>query len=180
MRAAILVNGVPASGKSTVARLIAAETASPLLTLDTIKEAFFNHLGTGDRFYNRTLGRASYEAVFALIADFPDGVTAVIDAWFGFQPIETLERHIARAGLGQIVELWCHAPPAIIGARYLARVSERPAGHLGAGYVPELIELASRAGPTGRFPVIDVDTSDPRATAGLVVRVRDALRRPSN
>ena len=179
MKAAILVNGVPASGKSTVARAIAAGAAWPLLTLDTIKEAFFNHLGTGDRLYNRTLGKASYEAIFALIADFPEGMTAVIDAWFGFQPVETLDQHIARAGIAKTVEVWCHAAPEIIGARYMARVGQRPGGHLGAEYVPELIELAKRAKPTGRFPVINVDTSNPPAAGELIAQIRAELARSS-
>ena len=73
MKRVVLVNGVPASGKSTVARTIAETNSWPLLALDTLKEALFAHLGTGDRDYNRLLGRASYQAVFALIGDFPDG-----------------------------------------------------------------------------------------------------------
>lgn len=179
MKAAILVNGVPASGKSTVARVISKEGAWPLLTLDTIKEAFFNHLGTGDRIYNRTLGKASYEAIFALIADFPHESVTVVDAWFGFQPLETLDQHMARAGIGKAVEVWCNAAPEEIGARYLSRVSRRPGGHLGADYVPELIDLARRANPTGRFPLIDVDTSTPEAAKGIVAQIREMLARSS-
>lgn len=180
MKAAILVNGVPASGKSSVARAISTEAAWPLLALDTIKEAFFNHLGLGDRLYNRTLGKASYEAIFASIAGFPEDTTTVIDAWFGFQPMEILEQHIARAGLTHIVEIWCHAPPDVIGARYMARVAQRPGGHLGADYVPELIELAARAKPTGGFPVIDVDTTKQLAVSSLLKRIRTELASTSN
>ena len=173
MKTAILVNGVPASGKSTVARAIAAETGWPLLSLDTIKEAFFAHLGTGDRVYNRSLGKASYEAIFALIGDFPAGSNVIIDAWFGFQPLDVLTGHIARAGLSRIVEVWCHAPPGVVASRYMSRVEGRSEGHLGAGYVPELIELAGRAKPLGPFPVIDADTT----MANMEARVTEALRR---
>jgi glucokinase len=63
-RAAILVNGVPASGKSTVSRTISAALAVPLLALDTVKEALFAELGTGDRLHNRRFGRASYGAIW--------------------------------------------------------------------------------------------------------------------
>jgi len=73
MRRAVLVNGVPASGKSTVARLISSRRNWPLLGLDVIKEPFFAHLGVGDREYNRKLGRASYQATFDLIEGFPVG-----------------------------------------------------------------------------------------------------------
>jgi glucokinase len=167
MKRAVLVNGVPASGKSTVARAVAEARGWPLLTLDTIKEAFFAHIGTGDRDYNRLLGRASYQAIFALIEDFPDGATTVVDAWFGFQPIELLQGHLARAGIGEVAEIWCHAPADIIGERYRTRLDTRHPGHLGASYVPELIALAERAKPLGSYPLFDVDTTQPLDRAAL-------------
>lgn len=158
MRRAVLVNGVPASGKSTVARRVAAEFVWPLLTLDAIKEPFFEHVGVGDREHNRRLGRASYHAIFNLIADFPDGCVPVIDAWFGFQPLDVLQGHLARARIDAAVELWCHAEPEVVGARYAARVEGRPPGHPGLDYVPELVALARRARPLGAYPCLALDT----------------------
>ena len=167
MKRAVFVNGVPASGKSTVARAVSEAMNWPLLTLDTVKEAFFAHLGTGDRDYNRLLGKASYQAMFALIKDFPDKSVTVIDAWFGFQPVEVLQSHIAHAGLGGIAEIWCHAPGSVVGARYEARLAGRHAGHLGASYVPELTALADKAKPLGLFPRYEVDTTQPLDRAAL-------------
>lgn len=161
MKRVLLVNGVPASGKSTVARAVSQANTWPLLTLDTIKEAFFDHLGTGDRDFNRLLGKASYQAIFAAIAEFPEGTTAVVDAWFGFQPLETLQNHLARAGAGQVAEIWCHAPATVIGERYRARLDHRHAGHLGASYVPELIKLAGTARAMGAYPLLEVETTRP-------------------
>jgi glucokinase len=178
MKTAVLVNGVPASGKSTVARALADATGWPLLTLDTIKEAFFAHLGVGDREYNRKLGRASYEAIFALAADFSGGSTIVFDAWFGFQPPEVLERHLARAKIGGTVELWCQATPDVVGARYAARLGQRSAGHLGADYVPELIELAKTAKPLGPYPSLAVDTTQPLALDEVLRWIHGARLKP--
>jgi glucokinase len=168
MKRAVLVNGIPASGKSTVARAISVAKNWPLLTLDTIKEALFANLRTGDRDYNRLLGKASYQAIFSLIGDFPDHTTVVIDAWFGFQPVEILQTHIVHAGLGQLVEVWCHAPGEVLGERYSTRLDQRHAGHLGAAYIPELVELASRAKPLGAYPRLDVDTTQPLDAASLM------------
>ena len=168
MKRAVLVNGIPASGKSTVARTIAQAKGWPLLTLDTIKEAFFAHLGTGDRDYNRMLGKASYQAIFALVHDFPDDTIVVIDAWFGFQPIETLHSHVAHAEIGQIAEVWCHAPGDVLAERYRARLGQRHGGHLGESYIPELIDLAKHAKPLGNFPLFDVDTTGPQDNAALM------------
>lgn len=177
MKRAVLVNGVPASGKSTVARLISARFGWPILTLDAIKEPFFGELGAVDRAGNRALGRASYRAIFNLIADFPEGGTTIVDAWFGFQPIEVLEGHLAHAGVSDVREVWCHAPPEIIGARYAARVAGRPAGHPGMEYVPELIALAARAGPTGRFACVSVETVGAiAATAAWLDQLNTPLR----
>lgn len=156
---AIFVNGVPASGKSGVARALSDATGWPILTLDTIKNPFLSILPPGDRLFNRTLGRAAYAAIFDLIADAPANTTVIIDAWFGFQPLETLQAHIQRAGLTDIAEFWCHAPPETIGARYAARLNNRPAGHPGADYVPELIRLAQAAMPTDLASRWNVDTT---------------------
>ena len=168
MKRVLLVNGVPASGKSTVAKAVSGATGWPLLTLDTIKEAFFAHLGTGDRDYNRLLGKASYQAIFSLIADFPPDSTTVVDAWFGFQPADVLRSHLTRAGADRIAEIWCHAPGKIVGERYRARLSERHAGHLGASYIPELITLADSAEPLGTFPSFDCETTKPLDVAPVL------------
>lgn len=161
MKRAVLVNGVPASGKSTLARAVAARLSCPLLALDTIKEPLFAELGTGDRDHNRALGRASYAAMFAAIGDFPAPMTVVVDAWFGFQPLTVLDRHLATAGIGRAVELWCHAPGTVLADRYRARLGDRSPGHPGADYIPELVVLNERARPTGRAPSFDIDTTQP-------------------
>lgn len=159
MKSAILVNGIPASGKSTVARGVAERLGCPLMTLDTVKDPLFEHFGIGDREHNRKLGRASYGIIFNAIGDWPADTRVVIDAWFGFQPLDVLDHHLARAGLDRIVEVWCHAPAEVLAQRYGARLETRSAGHPGAAYIPELVALAARATPTGRAPVFDVDTT---------------------
>jgi glucokinase len=153
----VLVNGVPASGKSRVARALAAETGWPVLTLDTIKEPFLQALQPVDRPFNRKLGQSAYQAIFGLLADAPGG-TFILDAWFGFQPAAVLTEGLERAGVGAVVEVWCAAPPEEIGRRYAARVAGRTPGHPGLDYVPELVELAARAQPEGTRPTLRVGT----------------------
>lgn len=159
MKRAVLVNGVPASGKSTVSRAVARRLAAPLMTLDTVKEPMFRHIGTGDREHNRRLGRASYEIIFSAVAEWPPDATVVVDAWFGFQPVEILERHLATAGIGRTAELWCHAPGPVLAERYLSRAATRAPGHPGPDYVDELLALNARATPLGRGPCLPIDTT---------------------
>lgn len=172
----VLVNGVPASGKSGVARKLSRAAGWPVLSLDTIKEPFLAEIGDVDRPFNRRLGRASLRAMFALAAAVPPGATLILDAWFGFQTRAFVEELIAASGAGQIAEIWCAAPPEVIGARYGARAASRPAGHPGMDYVPELVSLAARAEPLGPAP-IRVDTTEPLDISALLRSVEDALGR---
>jgi glucokinase len=177
-RHAILINGVPASGKSTVGQALALRLGLPLLALDTVKEALFSELGTGDRLYNRRMGRASFAAIWALIGAFPPGSTVLVDAWFGFQPVDFLTGHLAAAQAAVACEIWCHADPAVIAERYLDRCASRPIGHLGPEYAPELQALAERAAPLGLSPVIRLDTGKPADIASLAAQLAATLSGP--
>lgn len=176
MKRAVLANGVPASGKSSIARGVSQRTGWLVLTLDTIKEPFFDQLGIGDREFNRALGRASYKAIWSIVRDAPDDTTVIVDAWFGFQPMEVLEAHLDHAGVTRTAELWCHAPPEIVAERYEARLDQRHAGHPGAAFIPELIALANRAQPVRRGPILDIDTTKPTDFDAVVTWVRDSLK----
>jgi glucokinase len=167
----VMVNGIPASGKSRLSHALSQRTGWPILALDTVKNPFLAHIEGVDRLFNRTLGKASYQAIFSIIRDAPEGSTFIVDAWFGFQPFELLQEHIAMAGITAVAEIWCHAPADVLAARYAARLDERLPGHPGAAYIPELIELAGRAQPCRIGPLLDIDTTqapDDDATAGWV------------
>lgn len=168
MKRVALVNGLPASGKTQVSRALVERTGWPLLTLDSIKEPFFDALGSGDRTWSRTLGSAAFAAIWTIVADAPGASTFAIDAWFGFQPLEVLRGHLARAGIGGVVEVWCHAPGEVLAARYLARLAERHPGHPGAEYAPELAAKAATASALGISPVFDHDSTRPIDVDGLV------------
>jgi glucokinase len=172
----VLVNGVPASGKSTVARMVADGLGWPLLTLDTVKQPFLDELPPGDRLWNRKLGRASYRAMLDLVRDAPEGSGFVLDAWFGFQPIDILEAGLGAAKIDAVAEIWCEAPPEEIGRRYGERVGRRGPGHPGLDYVPELIALAERAGPSGFAPVLRIDTARPIEASKALNWIRSKLR----
>lgn len=163
MRQAILVNGVPASGKSTVskrlvAHLVNQNIAAVPLSLDTVKEGLYAHIGIGDREHNRMLGRASYHGIFASIGAFPDLLVPVVDAWFGFQPPGVLREHLARARIEHLIEIWCAVSPATAAGRYRARAGERHPGHLPASYADELFELAGHARPIALGTVVRIDS----------------------
>lgn len=180
MRRAVLVNGVPASGKSTIAahlvrHLSQAGVAAVPLSLDVLKEALYAHLGTGARAHNRLLGRASYHGLFASIAAFPDHLVPVIDAWHGFVPAAVLREHVAEARIETVIEVWCQVSPAVAADRYRSRAHLRHAGHPPASYSDELRELAHRARPIGLGPVLEIDTEAPDSD-DMLAAVLDLLQ----
>jgi predicted kinase len=182
MRRAVLVNGVSATGKSTIALAIGARLEIPVLSLDRVKEALYDELGNagGDREYGRTLGRASMKAIWSLIADFPADSAVVVEAWFRMPPHEHIVAGLERAGIGRWAEVWCHAAPEILADRYGARV--RHPGHPPASeYAAELAQLAGVARPIALASVLSVDTSDFASVDldAIASWVREALGLPS-
>ena len=67
----ILINGIPASGKSTITRLLAETFSLPVLTIDGIKEPFMARLAPVDRPMNRQLGCAAYEVIWSIVGASP-------------------------------------------------------------------------------------------------------------
>lgn len=157
----ILVNGVPASGKSTVARALAHHFDLPYLSLDGIKEPFMARLDNINRELNRQLGYAAYQAIWSMVAQAPLRCIYVIDAWFGFQSREQLRQYLREAGVTQILEVWNQISGELAAERYAARTGQRPKGHPGAEYLPELRALADRAMPMALGPVLRIEQAQP-------------------
>lgn len=157
----ILLNGIPASGKSSLAVELSANTGWLALSVDGIKNPFLQRLEGVDRAFNRKLGQASYQVIWSIIGSAPAGSTFIVDAWFGFQPKELLADYLAQAGISKALEIWCQVSPETAAARYEARLGERLPGHLGAEYIPELKVLAEKAQPMALGPVYYCDRENP-------------------
>ena len=67
----ILVNGIPASGKSRLAVELSAYSGWLQLSLDGIKNPFLQRLENVDRPFNRVLGLASYQVIWDIIGARP-------------------------------------------------------------------------------------------------------------
>jgi len=84
----VLVNGVPGSGKATLARKLAAELRIPLFSKDVIKESVA-------------------DVLWALIEDSPVG--GVLEGWFGSGDARFVVEGLQRCGLDPttVPEVWC-------------------------------------------------------------------------
>jgi predicted kinase len=152
----VVVTGPPAAGKTTIARELAARLRLPLIAKDTIKEALFDALGTGDLAWSQRLGEATYLTMFALAEDAAAAGAGVI-----------LEANFSRGGesrlaalAARLVQVHCSAPLEVLVERYAAR--ERHPGHVDGERIEALREaVESRRHEPLELPgkLIRVDTS---------------------
>jgi hypothetical protein len=170
----VLVTGLPAAGKTTLARQLAPALRLPLLSKDTVKETLFDVLGVRDREWSMRLGKASIETVWALAAE---SYGAVIDIWI--DPSRDVELATERlAGLrpvGTLVEVMCVCPGKLAAQRYAGRA--RHPGHLQTD--PATLERIRAAAallePLGIGPTLRVDTSRPVDLEGVLRWLAGAL-----
>jgi predicted kinase len=176
----VLVNGLPGSGKTTLATALAAELLAPLVAKDAIKEAVADAVPAAP---SRALGAAVMRAAWSLTAAI-DG-TVVFEAWW-YRPRDL---HLASEGLAlcghpPVVEVWCDVDPEVARRRYASRRRHRI--HADADHVagsPQLWSSSTDAAPLGLGPVVRVPTDGAVDVAAVARAVTGALgppgRRPS-
>jgi glucokinase len=148
--AAILVNGLPASGKSTLATQLALLLGCPVLSKDVVKESFAEL--TGETVPGSALGGIAMDSIWSLAAAITDGV--VIDSfWFAGRDDDFIRAGIARSGAKRIVEVWCQVPRELAEVRFAQRQRHR----IHSGWLDDW----AGAQPVGMWPVVRVDTSSP-------------------
>ncbi len=152
--AVIVVSGIPASGKTTLARSLGERLGMPLISKDTIKEALFDALGSGDLERSRELGRAAHAVMYALAAEQRP---VILESFFWSGVAEP-----DLVGLGcPLIQVWCDCPVDVALARYRHRMIE---GGRHPGHHPEHQDDAAVAGWA------DVEAR-PLALPGPLIRV---------
>ncbi len=167
----VVVSGPPASGKSTLAPLLARELGLPLVAKDTIKDALMAVLPVPDVETSRQIGRGAVAAMLAVAAE--SAIGAVIESNF--------YRSVAATDLGRlpgtVVEIFCRCDRDVARARYQARAGSRHAGHFDS--IRRIDELWSDevAEPVaGGWPVLEIDTNRPVDVADIMSFVRTTTR----
>ena len=156
----VVVSGLPASGKSTVGRLVSPLLDLPVLDKDDYLEALFPAGPVSDDERRRLSRQADGLLRRATVAS--NG--AVVVSWWrreGSSPPSGTPVRWLRAV--NPVEVYCHCPPEVAAERFLGR--QRHPGHGDdrwaddpAGVIARFARLAE-AGPLGIGPVVTVDTS---------------------
>lgn len=161
----VIVNGLPGTGKTTLARDLAARLGFPIIGKDDIKESLFDSLGAADRAWSVKLGAATYRLLYLVAERLMEG-----GASFMLESVFTVEQDavplgdlVRRHGYA-VVEVHCTASPDVLLERFGRRAAarERHPGHAEAENLAAFrADLASRPDlPLGIGPVITADTTD--------------------
>lgn len=162
----ILVNGLPGSGKTTLARVLGPALGVPVISKDAVKEALLSAVPAARP---DGLGHIAMEAAWSLTVGLAG--TVLLESWW-FRPRD-LEYTLAawrRCGEPVLVEVWCEVPAGVARARYAARVRHpmyEDARHLATSWG----HWAVRAEPLAIGTVVRVDTSTEVDVAAVVARL---------
>lgn len=172
----IVLSGLPASGKTTLATKLANALRLPLFDKDDILEALFESAGPVDLAKRHQLSRMG-DDVLARIASASQGAVLVshwrhegADGGSG-TPVAWLSALSAN-----MVEVHCVCPPEVAERRFKAR--QRHPAHNDAERAPSLasqFHQLARRGPLRIGWVISVATDEPYDLPALLEQVRDRL-----
>jgi predicted kinase len=179
----IIISGLPCTGKTSLARLVAREFGLPLLHKDGIKERLFDTLGWHDREWSRTLGGATYELLFYFLeVQLAAGCSCIIES--NFYPDHTARFQTLQAQHGFTpLQIVCHTEGTVLFRRFQQRAEsgERHPGHVDQLNYDELrpLLLHTRSEPLALGGIVlPVDTTDFAVIdyAGLFHAIDDVVR----
>jgi len=160
---AVLVNGLPGAGKTTLARGLASHLGLPLFSKDVIKETHADVLGTElagwpQRRWNAAIGAAASETMWALLADAPVG--AVLDSCWPTGVRHFVVDGLTRANNPTALEIWCDVPLQTARRRFESRGPRHPI-HGDLLTDDEWEHWRCTARPLEIGPTLRVDTTKP-------------------
>jgi predicted kinase len=162
----VMVNGLPGSGKTTLATSLAEALSAPLVAKDALKEALAGVVRAAP---SAALGAVAMEAVWGLAASMPG--TVVIEAWW-FKPrdLPFVEAGLRRCQARAVVEVWCQVPADV--ARRRCEIRQRHPIHDDTRRIADSWQQwAAVAGPLGVGRTLWINTEGSVDIGDLANRV---------
>ncbi|HEY5884555.1 MAG TPA: AAA family ATPase [Pyrinomonadaceae bacterium] len=169
----VIVSGIPASGKSTIARALSDALGLEMWDKDEILEDLFNKKGVGDAQWRTTLSRTADEILQERASQ---SESSVIVSWWR-HPASAVASGTSTEWLsdlpGILIEVNCVCDPAIAALRFKSRI--RHSGHLDQSksqvdLVPAFQEHAAQ-GPLGIGRLVTVNTEGSVKLAAVVSEI---------
>lgn len=135
----ILVTGIPAAGKSTLAKAVARSLSIPMISKDGLKELLFDHVGFRSREEKVKLGIASMEIMYAVAGQLMEaGQSFLLENNFEYSSAEGLQALLERYRY-PVLTLHLTGDYRAIYRRFLAREAslDRHRGHVVNDCYPE-------------------------------------------
>jgi len=161
----VIVSGLPATGKTTLAKALGDALTWPVFYKDHFKELLFESRvdadAVVDRAASRDFGKQSMHLLYAIARELTRcGVDCIIEAYF--HPELAAPELTEVTGAARVIQVHCAAADAVMISRYQARyeAGERHEVHFDAAMVSD---LEQRIDSSHRHPV-PLDT----AGAGLI------------
>jgi predicted kinase len=158
----LLVHGLPASGKTTLARWLTMQLGWPAIYKDEIKEIMFDHIGYKDRAWSSQLGGATIEVLYYVMAmQMRAGVSSIAECNYRPERASPRIREIVAETHAQCIQVVCTCDGRVRLQRFQAR--NRHPGH-SDGEITEALtdewrtEVLAPLDVPG--PLITVDTTD--------------------
>ena len=171
----VVVSGLAASGKTSLAEPLAQALGVPLISKDAIKEALFEAVGYGGTAWSKTLSRAA-DAAMVRIAQDLDG--AVLDIFWYAETVDELLAPLPRP----IVEVFCRCDPEVAYERFRSRV--RHPGHADQERDPDTLRApfftrAKKLPLRTLGPVVEVNPERAVEVGSVATRVVEGRTTPS-
>lgn len=127
----IIVNGLPGTGKTTLAKQLAHDVSLPLFSRDGIYETLSDAFACDATGFKPLIGSASYRVLFYIVGSvIAAGQGLIIEGFFGRPNLRTAEfRTLKRRHDFEPLQIMCKADGSVLLERFLARSSSRGRHH---------------------------------------------------
>ncbi len=179
----LIVNGLPGTGKTTLAGRLAADVRLPVFSRDDIYENLYDALECHRNGIPPLIGAAAFSLLYSIAGPLlAAGQSLIVEQFFGRPELRGAEfRRLQQAHDFEPIEILCKADGEVLLERILARhTRERRHGHQDREWIEHNREwlLQGRLTPLALGDqVIEIDTTTPERLdyADVLQRVRAVL-----